>query len=133
MLPSLMWSPNVATMRTRMAKVLGASLLVLTVAGCDEHITDAVIVTNQTSVPLRFEIDLVDGRRSFDLGRTAAPGESIRLLEGSQLNDGALIMKGRCTVSEIRATGPDGEIVDRIPPPICAPAEVVIDGLPPPS
>jgi hypothetical protein len=116
-----------------LAKLLGASLVVLMIAGCDEHITDAVTVTNKTSVPLRFEIDLVDGRRSFDLVRTATPGESIRLLEGSQLKDGALIMRGRCTVSELRALGPNGEIVDRLPPPICAPAELVVDGLPAPS
>ena len=91
----------------RLAKTFALGAFILLVAACDEHITDAVIVTNETSVPLCFEIDLVDGR-SFDLVRTAEPGESILLLDGSQLSDGAGIMKDRCTVGELQAIGPDG-------------------------
>ncbi|HET9084435.1 MAG TPA: hypothetical protein VFN41_08535 [Candidatus Limnocylindrales bacterium] len=117
---------------TRLAKVFAVGAFVLLVAGCDEHITDAVIVKNDTTAPVHFTIDLVDGR-SFDLPVTAAPGASVRLLDGSQLSDGAGITRERCTVGELRAIGPDGTIVDRLPPPICAPTTVVVDGMPSPS
>src|SRR4051795_1073000 len=103
---------------------LAVGALALLASACDEHITDAVIVTNYMSVPLHFEIDLIDGR-AFDLVPTADPGESVRLPDGSQLSDGAGIMKDRCTVGELRAMGPDGAILDRLPAPICAPPTVV--------
>jgi hypothetical protein len=111
----------------RPVRFLAFAVVVILLAACDEHITDAVIVTNDVSVPLHFEIDLVDGR-SFALTTVAEPGESVRLLDGSQLSDGAGIMKDRCTVGELRALGPDGEVVERLPPPICAPATVVVHG-----
>lgn len=116
----------------RLAKLFAVGAFPLLVAGCDEHITDAVIVENDTTAPVHFVIDLVDGR-SFDLPVTAGPGASVRLLDGSQLSDGAGIMRQRCTVDELRAIGPDGTVVDRLPPPICAPSTVVVDGTPSPS
>ena len=91
----------------------------------DSHITDAVMLTNQTDQVLQFTIVLEDGS-DFALNKTAMPGETIRLLDGSQLSDGAGIMRGRCTVGELRGLGPDGQTVSRLPPPICAPTTVVM-------
>jgi hypothetical protein len=94
--------------------------------GCnDAHITDAVMVANRTNETLHFDIVLADGNR-FALNTSAMPGETVRLLDGSQLSDGAGMMRDRCTVGEIRALGPDGHTVSRVAPPVCAPTTVVI-------
>jgi hypothetical protein len=95
------------------------------IACSDDHITDAVIVANRTNEVLHFDIVLVDGSR-FPLTKSAKAGESVRVLDGSQLSEGAGIMRNRCTVGELRALRVDGSVVSRIPPPICAPIEVVI-------
>jgi hypothetical protein len=96
--------------------VLAATVL----AGCvDSHITDAILVTNHSSDTLHFEITTVGGA-SFPLVATAAPGETIRLLEGSQLSDGAGLTRGRCTVGDIRALANDGQTLVTWPAPVCA-------------
>ena len=96
------------------------ALLVVSLAGCvDSHITDAVIVTNDSSQTLHFEIVTAAGK-PFTLSLTAAPGQTVRLLDGSQLSDDAGLTRGRCTVGELRAVAPDGRIVAVWPPPVCA-------------
>jgi hypothetical protein len=103
---------------------LFAILLVVAVVGCDDsHITDSVRVVNDTPDILGFEITLADGS-NFPLPDRAKPGETIDLLDGSQLSDGAGMMRDRCTVGEIRALGPDGSIAARWPPPVCAPTTI---------
>jgi hypothetical protein len=42
-------------------------------------------------------------------------------------------MRDRCTVGELRGLGPDGQVVSRIPPPVCAPTTVVIGSAASPS
>jgi hypothetical protein len=117
------------TWRGRSAPRVALALVLLTVLiGCnDSHITDSVRVVNETGKVLHFEIDLVDGR-SFDLVRTVPPGQTVSVMDGSQLSDGAGIMRNRCTVGELRAIDPSGRVVSRLPPPICAPSTVVVGG-----
>jgi hypothetical protein len=111
------------------SSALGLFLAAMLLGGCDEHITDAVLVTNNTGSPLHFQLVLVDGR-PFDLVTIAKPGETIRLLAGSQLSDDSGMTKDRCTVGELRAIDPNGRVVQRLPPPICATTTVVIGGVP---
>jgi len=99
------------------------------VGGCDRGRTDAVTVVNNTGQVVHFEIVTVQGT-PFPLNKTANPGDAVRLLEGSQLSDGAGLMRDRCTVGELRAIDPDGRVLQRFAPPICAPSNVVIGGGP---
>lgn len=99
---------------------LACLLLAIAMSGCvDSHITDAILVTNNSSGPLHFDVTAVGGER-FPLVGTAAPGETIRILDGSQLSDGAGLTRDRCTVGDIRALGVDETIVATWPAPICA-------------
>jgi hypothetical protein len=99
--------------------VVGLFLAIL-VAGCDDsHLTDAILVTNNSAETLHFEITAVDGG-TFPLARTAAPGETIRILDGSQLSDGAGLTRDRCTVGDIRALADDGRTLATWPAPVCA-------------
>jgi hypothetical protein len=98
---------------------LFAIAVAIALIGCDEHITDAVSVENDRPDVLRFEITLADGS-NFPLVTRAQPGETVAVLSGSQLSDDAGMMRNRCTVGELRAIGPDGRVVARWPPPICA-------------
>lgn len=96
------------------------AFLMAAASGCiDSHITDAISVTNDSPEALHFEITTVAGE-SFALVRTAAPGQTISLLDGSQLSDGAGLTRNRCTVGELRALAPDGHVVASWPPPVCA-------------
>jgi|GEM_PF-6520203 hypothetical protein len=102
------------------ACIVGGLLLAGIGAGCvDSHITDAILVTNDSAYTLHFEITTVDGG-SFPLVTTAAPGETIRLLDGSQLSDGAGLTRDRCTVGDIRALADDGHALATWPAPVCA-------------
>jgi hypothetical protein len=95
-------------------------LLAFAGSGCtDSHITDAVLVTNNSPETLHFDIELVSGE-TFALVKTAGPGETIRLLDGSQLSDGAGMTRDRCTVGDIRALASDGHVVATWRPPVCA-------------
>ena len=101
-------------------------LLSASIAGCiDDHITDAVNVTNESSHVLRFEIDL-DSGQPFLLPPTAAPGQTIRLLDGSQLSDYGGMTRERCTVGELRAFNPDGTIAARWGPGVCATTTLIV-------
>ncbi|MEA2675331.1 MAG: hypothetical protein QOI92_2523 [Chloroflexota bacterium] len=105
---------------------LACLLLAIAVSGCvDSHITDAILVTNNSSGPVHFEVTTVGGE-NFPLVGSAAPGETIRLLEGSQLSDGAGLTRDQCTVGEIRALGRDGTIVATWPAPVCATTTLTI-------
>jgi hypothetical protein len=76
------------------------TVVVFVSAACnDAHITDAVMVANHTRETLHLDIVLVDGSR-FVLDTSAMPDETVRLLDGSQLSDGAGMMRDRCTVGE---------------------------------
>ena len=100
--------------------ILACLLLAIVASACvDSHITDAILVTNNSGGTLHFEVTTVRGE-SFPLVGTAAPGETIRLLDGSQLSDGAGLTRDRCTVGDIRALGRDGTIVATWPAPVCA-------------
>jgi hypothetical protein len=106
----------VGSVRLRVVLVL----LAATFGGCvDSHITDAVRVTNDSSETLHFEIVTVAGER-VPLSRTAAPGQTIAVLAGSLLSDGAGLTRNRCTIGELRAIVPDGRVVATWPPPVCA-------------
>jgi hypothetical protein len=95
-------------------------LLAATFGGCvDSHITDAIRVTNDSSETLHFEITTVGGE-PFALQRTAGPGQTVSILDGSQLSDGAGLTRNRCTVGELRAIAPDDRVVATWPPPVCA-------------
>jgi hypothetical protein len=106
----------VGSMRFRVVPLF----LAISVGACiDSHITDAISVTNASSETLHFEITTVAGE-PFPLQRSAAPGQTIRLLDGSQLSDDAGLTRNRCTVGELRAIEPDGRVVAAWPPPVCA-------------
>jgi hypothetical protein len=108
-------------------------LLGFATVGCnDSHITDAIWVANHTSGVLRFDIVLTDGSR-FSLTTEAPPGQTVRLLDGSQLSDDARMTRGRCTVGEIRALTRDGRVVSRIPPPVCASTTIEVGSSTSPS
>jgi hypothetical protein len=107
-------------------------ILVCVAACVDRGITDAVVVTNQTSETVHFQLVAVDGR-NFDLVANAAPGQSARVLDGCQLSDDAGLMRDRCTVGELRAIGPDSQIVSRFRLPVCAPSTLIIDASTDPS
>jgi hypothetical protein len=95
-------------------------LIAVTLGGCiDSHLTDAISVTNEASETLHFEIVTVAGER-VPLSRTAAPGQTIAVLAGSLLSDGAGLTRNRCTIGELRAIVPDGRVVATWPPPVCA-------------
>jgi hypothetical protein len=99
---------------------LACLLLAIAVSGCvDSHITDAILVTNNSGGTLHFEVTTVRGER-FPLVGSAAAGETVRILDGSQLSDGAGLTRNRCTVGDIRALGRDGTIVATWPAPVCA-------------
>jgi len=132
--------PNADVPEDRLTKSgrspLGAAIITLLISaawitgGCDDRgLTDVVTVVNNTGQVVHFEIVTVQGT-PFPLNKTANPGDAVRLLEGSQLSDGAGLMRDRCTVGELRAIGPDGSVLQRPPPPICAPSNVVIGGGP---
>lgn len=90
------------------------------IAGCvDSHLDDAILVKNNSADTLHFQITTVDGR-VFPLVKTAAPGETIRLLDGSLLSDDAGMTQNRCTVGDIRALGGDGGTRAVWPAPVCA-------------
>ena len=100
------------------------------VGGCnDRGLTDVVTVVNNTDQVVHFEIVTVQGT-PFQLSKTANPGETVGLFEGGLLSDGAGFMRDRCTVGELRAIDPDGRVLQRFAPPICAPSNVVIGGGP---
>lgn len=111
--------------RRPIGAVLLMTLLLMTGGCIDAHITDAVTVMNGTDQVLHFEIVTEKGI-PFDLNTTVRPGETVRLLDGSQLSDGAGLTRNRCTVGELRAIASDGRVVSRLSPPICAPTKIVI-------
>ena len=118
--------PTVTSSRGFRRPVVAVVLTLLISGACsDSGITDVVMVVNNTPEVLHFEIVTVDGT-AFGLNTTARPGETVPLLDGSQLSDGAGLMRDRCTVGELRALAADGHIVDRLPPPICANTTVVL-------
>src|SRR5262245_60182358 len=105
-------------MRKRSA--LGCLLVVVGAVGCvDSHLIDAILVTNESAETLHFEITTVGGQ-NFPLVTTAGPGETVRILDGSQLSDGAGLTRDRCTVGDIRALGGDGHLLATWPAPVCA-------------
>jgi hypothetical protein len=99
-----------------------ASLALLSrVTGCsDSGRTDAIVVANHTSQTLHFQVVRLDGK-AFDLGKTAAPGETVVLIDVSYLQQDAGMGRSGCTVGDLTALGPDGSLVKRFPPPVCAP------------
>lgn len=64
----------------------------------DRGITDSVTIVNHTPDALRFALIAEVG--GFDLVAPAAPGISVTVLSGSQLSDGAGLMRDRCTVGD---------------------------------
>jgi hypothetical protein len=116
----------------RLATYLAIGVAFVSAACNDAHTTDAIMVTNRTSETLHFDLVVVDGSR-FALNTPAMPGETVALLSGSQLSDGAGMMRNSCTVGEIRALGADGQTVSNVAAPVCAPTTVVIGPTPSPS
>ncbi|MEO8274010.1 MAG: hypothetical protein ABI620_08080 [Chloroflexota bacterium] len=103
-----------------MRNAIGCLLVLVGAAGCvDSHITDAILVTNRSGETVHFEITTVGGK-NFPLVTTAGPGETVRILDGSQLSDGAGLTRDRCTVGDIRAFGRDSQLLATWPAPVCA-------------
>jgi len=132
--------PNADVPEDRLTKSgrspLGAAIITLLISaawitgGCDDRgLTDVVTVVNNTGQVVHFEIVTVQGP-PFQLSKTANPGETVGLFEGGLLSDGAGFMRDRCTVGELRAIDPDGRVLQRFAPPICAPSNLAIGDVP---
>jgi hypothetical protein len=109
----------------RVAGLAAVAVCAALVAGCDPGITDAIVVENETTSSLHFQIVAIDGR-VFPLPREVAPGGTLRLLEGGQLSPGAGLVVDGCTVGDLVAYADDGQEVARHAPPVCAPSLWVI-------
>lgn len=96
-----------------------AVCLILVSSCIDSYITAEIAVQNDSDQELAFAVTLEDGS-DFVLPARARPGEMVAVLSGSQLSDWAGISEKRCTVGELRALSPDGLIIKRWPPPVCA-------------
>jgi hypothetical protein len=119
--------PQTRSSRLRVSVIGSAWLAALALTGCiDRGLTDAVVIVNHTPDTLRFALIAEDGRW-FDLMAPATSGTSAIVLSGSQLSDGAGLMRDRCTLGDLIAFDANGHTVARLLPPLCAPGTWVME------
>jgi hypothetical protein len=96
-------------------------MLILLLAGCgplpgsDQGITDAIVVRNNTTVPVHLSVVLSDGTL-FDMHTVVAPGAAFLL--HADIPGGKMMPDG-CTVGDLIAYDPSGREIARRPPPLC--------------
>ena len=104
----------------RLALILPAIVGVLLVAGCDAPLGDAIGATNNTSVPLTFQVVMADGQPLTVTRIPLPPGGTAGILTGPAVTDPtSLTTRNGCTFGDILALDPAGHVVARRKPPLC--------------
>jgi hypothetical protein len=90
------------------------------IASCDWGVFgNGVVVQNDTSTPLTFELVGSDGKLRVLVRYPLRPGLMTSLLSRAQLGRYSLLTRDGCTFSDVVARDPDGNEVARRAPPLC--------------